>query len=312
MFRNYIIKPPSNIFNYNYSNNTICTNCGVNGHSFKQCTEPVLSYGMIIFKNSNSDWLSNNNFCNNKLLPLNNLQILMIKRKDSLHFVEFVRGKYNIDNICHLKYLISNITPYERNLILTKNFIELWQYVWGTGNPRNYRNDFEQSQIKFNQLKTLSGINDLTKSLIQDIIDDVPALWNEPEWGLPKGRRNPNESDIDCAIRETIEETGINLSQLNIFESLAPFSETFIGDNGVNYCHKYYLAITNNKLPEILYDIDNYHMTREISDIKWVNIEDAINLIRPTSNEKIEIINNAIKTITEFQPFLSGRLFNTP
>ncbi len=310
MYRNYIIKHPYNQYNHTQ---TTCTNCGILGHSFKQCDEPVLSYGMIIFRYSNNDWVTNKNLCKEKPNSFENLQILMIKRKDSLHFVEFVRGKYNIDNISYLKKMFQQITPKERQLILTKSFGELWQYVWGTINPRNYRNDFEQSQIKFNQLKTLSGINDTSKSLIQDIFDETPSLWDEPEWGLPKGRRNPNESDIDCAIRETIEETGLSLHQLRIFDSINPFMESFIGDNGVHYCHKYYLAmINNNHSSDIHYNLENYHMTREIGDIKWININDACNLIRPISIDKIQTIKNAIKTITTFQPFILGRLFNTP
>jgi 8-oxo-dGTP pyrophosphatase MutT (NUDIX family) len=32
--------------------------------------------------------------------------------------------------------------------------------------------------------------------------------WEEPEWGFPKGRRDTQESDWVCALREFKEETG--------------------------------------------------------------------------------------------------------
>lgn len=34
------------------------------------------------------------------------------------------------------------------------------------------------------------------------------------KWGPPKGRVEPNESSFDCAVRETYEETGIDISQI--------------------------------------------------------------------------------------------------
>ena len=46
-----------------------------------------------------------------------------------------------------------------------------------------------------------------------DIINkEVPIVYESPEWGFPKGRRNMHESDLDCAKREFEEETGIDES----------------------------------------------------------------------------------------------------
>ena len=54
-----------------------CVNCGKMGHSFRECTEPVLSFGVIAVK-----------FIDNE--PY----YLLIRRRDSLSYVEFLRGKY--------------------------------------------------------------------------------------------------------------------------------------------------------------------------------------------------------------------------
>ena len=46
--------------------------------------------------------------------------------------------------------------------------------------------------------------------------------WDEPEWGFPKGRRNFNETDLNCALREFNEETGINMKSIKLLEKLVP------------------------------------------------------------------------------------------
>jgi 8-oxo-dGTP pyrophosphatase MutT (NUDIX family) len=306
-----------NNYDINYTNSfsTVhqhCTNCGLIGHSCRSCVAPVLSYGLLIFRFTNPEWDIAKNLCSS--MPTLNgtdmggkLQVLMIKRKDSLRFVEFVRGKYNVKDMDYIKTIVHNITPAERELILTKTFPELWQHVWGTSNPRNYRNDFEQSQIKFNELRAIPGA-EAGKTLLEDIVAAAPVLWTDPEWGFPKGRRNSNESDLDCAIRETEEETGLLRSQMGIFDVLDPLNETFYGDNKVYYSHKYYLALTKTHI-ELQVNKMNPHMSREIGDIRWVELDDAISLIRPENVEKREVLLRAITIFRNYCPFVRGRFF---
>lgn len=51
------------------------------------------------------------------------------------------------------------------------------------------------------------------------IIIDTPKGWlvchatGTTRWDLPKGRVDPGETHLECAIRETLEETGIDLSK---------------------------------------------------------------------------------------------------
>ncbi len=294
---------------------TNCTNCGISGHTYKQCLQPLMSYGLLIFRYTNTNWSINKTLCSeestiNGSHNAGQLQVLMVKRKDSLRFVEFVRGKYELDELQYLKHLLQEMTEKEHNMIQTMNFIDLWQHVWGSSNPRNYRNDFEKSQLKFNELKTRPGINDPHKTLLEELIIENPPKWNEPEWGFPKGRRNPGEDDLEVAIRETFEETNISSSQLNIFERVEPMVESYVGDNKIYYCHKYFLSFINNDIP-IHYDTTNIVMAREIGDIKWFSIDDAINIIRPENVERKSILLKAVSILKNFCPFMHGRLFRT-
>jgi 8-oxo-dGTP pyrophosphatase MutT (NUDIX family) len=276
-----------------------CTNCGLNGHVFRNCLSPVTSYGIIAVRYNDDSFTKaafskNSNINNNTEL----FEFLLIKRKDSLSFIEFIRGKYNINDEVYVINLLKGMTQNEHTALLTKTFEELWKDVWGeTSALRTHRSDYENSEKKFYQIHS---------QLIQLILNN-PTKWTEPERGFPKGRRNPQESDINCAIREFQEETNINRSDFTIIQNASPISETFFGSNQVHYCHKYYIAICNNLL-EVNLNKMNPHMAREIGDIKWCSLDEAISKIRPDNIEKREILLKAGKIMRNFHPISSNEL----
>ena len=59
-----------------------CNNCGNIGHYYKECRYPILSYGVILYDDTDK----------------NNIKIVMIERKNSLSYIEFLRGKYKLDD----------------------------------------------------------------------------------------------------------------------------------------------------------------------------------------------------------------------
>ena len=80
------------MINKNYQ---FCNNCGKRGHSFGQCRQPITSIGVIGFHYNPTD---------------KQVEYLLICRKDSLGYVDFVRGKYNIHNKQHLMNIIDEMT----------------------------------------------------------------------------------------------------------------------------------------------------------------------------------------------------------
>jgi 8-oxo-dGTP pyrophosphatase MutT (NUDIX family) len=110
--------------------------------------------------------------------------------------------------------------------------------------------------------------------------------WSEPEWGFPKGRRNYQENDISCALREFEEETGYSRKEVNIINNLKPFQEIFTGSNYKSYKHKYFLGF----IPEPI-EHTNFQKS-EVSQMKWLNLKDCLKKIRPYNLERIELINN--------------------
>jgi hypothetical protein len=86
-----------------------CNNCGKQGHSFHQCKLPVTSYGIIVFRSSE-----------------NGLQFLMIRRKDSFGYIDFIRGKYSPYNIYQIQNIVNEMSILEKQKILTEPFNKLW------------------------------------------------------------------------------------------------------------------------------------------------------------------------------------------
>ena len=54
----------------------------------------------------------------------------MVQRKHSLGYMEFIRGKYNINDIENIKYLLEQMTPEELQNINNNNFDYLWNMLW--------------------------------------------------------------------------------------------------------------------------------------------------------------------------------------
>ena len=82
------------------NNMNTCNNCGKLGHQFNQCKLPIVSYGIILFT-SYHDHDDDDDDDTDDTTNSNKYKFLMIRRKDSFGFIDFIRGKYNICNINH-------------------------------------------------------------------------------------------------------------------------------------------------------------------------------------------------------------------
>ena len=263
--------------------NNVCNNCGKQGHLFHQCKLPITSYGIILFKSTDQG-----------------IKYLMIRRKDSFGYIDFLRGKYILHNIEQLQNIFNEMSIEEREKIKTNNFEVLWKQMWGNiPQSSQYKNEEIASQKKFDILK--NGIQIGNEYIyLETIINDCTTKWKETEWEFPKGRRNFQEKDLDCAIREFEEETGISKKDLIIIENMVPFEEIFIGSNHKSYKHKYFLAYMDTKEQYKNISLYNYQQT-EVSKIEWKSLEECLESIRPYNLEKKQLIVNINKILKEYR-----------
>jgi len=262
----------------------LCSNCGKNGHMFQNCKYPITSIGIIVYRKNIKGVI----------------EYLMIRRKDTIGYIEFIRGKYPICNKEYIKNIIYEMTDEEKHKILNTEFILLWSDLWGSNIGIQYRGEERNAKEKFELLKNeVSNIHG--KYNIQSLINETSTYttWKEQEWGFPKGRHNYQEKDLICALREFEEETGYNRSSINVIQNLVPFEEIFTGSNYKSYKHKYFLAYINNddNNNENIDDFNNY----EVSKIEWKTYEDALLSIRHYNLEKIDILKRVHHLVTNYK-----------
>ena len=267
-----------------------CANCGGLGHIYKTCNHPVISYGVICYKLSYDDKT-------NSIYPT----YLMVQRKDSLCYVEFIRGKYDLSNKEYIMKLFAHMTNAERDNIRNHDFETLWNSMWckdqcnaidQNNNTRNFNRECQEATEKFSMLSRGYTIvnpstNDQLFFDLNYILTNTTSLYDETEWGFPKGRRNINEDDMNCAVREFQEETGIHTRNIRINWDIKPLEEVFTGSNKVRYKHVYYVA----KYIPSKFDTedDAIHQNKEVKDVQWFNYQDAQDKIRGCNVERKEL-----------------------
>tara|TARA_A100001015_G_scaffold315021_1_gene425854 strand:+ start:1527 stop:2327 length:801 start_codon:yes stop_codon:yes gene_type:complete len=259
-----------------------CNNCGKIGHQYHQCKLPITSYGIIAFK----------------IMPNKKIQYLMIRRKDTLGYVDFIRGKYSLHNINFIMNMLNEMTINEKYNISNSNFNDLWIKLWGLKDKKSSGQKIEErlSEDKLNQLKDGYIINNV-KITLKKLIESSNSNWIEPEWGFPKGRRNHLETDLECALREWEEETGYSKKNIRIIQNIIPYDEIFTGSNYKSYKHRYYIALFNSKKHNE--SCDCFEKT-EVGKMEWKDINDAIESIRPYNIEKIEIVKKIQYILSEY------------
>lgn len=253
-----------------------CSNCAQVGHSYKRCDEPQTSYGIICYQ-----------------LPKaldDKLKLIVICRKNTIGYMEFLRGKYDVLNEEYIIELMNMMTQEERIRILEVYDFEKLRCILGmTRENTTNLNEYSISNKKFNQL--------LENDRLKDLINLSTTNWVTPEWGLPKGRRNPRETPEMCAIREFYEETGLVKKDVLLHPNMKPLEELYRGINGINYRHIYYFAKYVSKDDKLTVDPNNFTQIIEISDIKWINQGEISDTIRSYHVDKLAVVKKAFQIL---------------
>ena len=258
-----------------------CGNCGNMGHTYRRCKFPITSCGVILYK-INPAYLEDNS--------LDKYQYLLIQRKDTLGFVEFMRGKYDELNKDYIIKLFETMTIGEVDRINNHTFDELWNMLWLNKNIKQYQTEYEISKKKFLNLKESKYFS------FSKLLEVSKIQYIEKEWGFPKGRRNLKETDYDCALREFEEETNYQEEDYSILRNIKPVEEIFYGSNNIKYKHIYYIA-KSVRTKELGVDPNNYFQFTEVSNIAWFTLQESLERIRPYNVEKKAVLSKVNKLL---------------
>ena len=255
--------------------------------------EPLTSVGIICIKLDKSIYnrfinnLRNVSYYNLNNIDMNNIHkfskynelisFMLVNRRHSLNYIDFIRGKYNINDLNGINNMCSYMSSDEINLIKNEDFNNLWKKLWLKNSyKKKYLEEMNLSKIKFTHLKNLG------------LLDNIKSEYSSTEWEIPKGRKNPNETNLQCAIREFNEETTLSLDDYNIISCLDPIHDLFIGTDNKEYKHIFYTSILNTQSVNNMQSIIN----NEIEEVRWCKWSDLNNIIRPYNNSKINILTN--------------------
>jgi 8-oxo-dGTP pyrophosphatase MutT (NUDIX family) len=220
----------------------------------KKSVTPIQSYGIILFINN---------------ATVTETKFLICQRRDTIEYADFVRGKVTRKN---LSIYLNLMTEIEQEKILKYNFDQLWDDLWVCHTCKLYKESYEYSKYKYSQY-----IDDAKKILVTFNKNDS---IKQPPWGFPKGKKHLNENELECALREFKEETGIYLDYKYVL-NIPAVVETFKGSNGIFYQTIYYIAEMNEipKINKIINGERGEIISEEIMDVKFVNINEAKNYL---------------------------------
>lgn len=310
-------KKTEKIYNHHSIKKTYCCNCGKYGHYFNNCIEPKTSNGVICFKVENVK----NDVINNIFFDLlkktdttvaiksksginilsednlsfftkyqNNIKFLLVQRKYSLGYIGFIKAKWSANNKEELLALFEQMTQGEIDGILReiKTPEKLWHSFWNE--PEKITN-FKKLSIfkdKFDKLVSMKSWN------LEFYCSCFCFKNNRPEWGFPKGHRDPGESNKDCAVREFEEETGVKKIQnkdITVLERIYEIKEDIVGTDDEDYRHIYFIAFADYDT-KVAHTPDKLISHRgEIGDIGWFNFFEAISLLNKSHEEKKNILS---------------------
>jgi 8-oxo-dGTP pyrophosphatase MutT (NUDIX family) len=217
---------------------------------------------------------------------INDVEVLMVRRKDSMSFTEFVRGKYDPADQAYVLKLIGNMTKAEIVRLLNEPFDQIWSKMWTD------RRDSElvAARERFH--------------LVRPLLLTAESPYNEAEWGFPKGRRMRCETDTTCAEREFWEETN-TLRSAYIIVSGVQLEETFVGTNNIPYQHRYFVGLLVD--PVDIHQKFTDMQRREISAIGWKTLSECMDLTRPHYIERRLVLEQLVHIVETFEVRLPSR-----
>lgn len=249
-------------------------------HRYKS-TNVKRSYGIIVCRKHANNW-----------------EVLAVKKRNTYAFVEFILKKHNRNEEKQIMYLLNNMTYDEKVDLLSLNFGQIW-HRFQLFNPEEVLNrsmmlspeDYEKYKIRKRNFERtfLCDKGKLLRRLI------AKSRNSANTWELPKGRRNGPEHDLNCAIRETREETGLMPVDYHLLVH-EPTLKLVQPTSFVRYESYYYIAIIENhnytpKFSERL----GVGKPSEIAEVQWMTL-DKLSIV-DTSDRMYQVAKKALEIV---------------
>jgi len=199
------------------------------------------------------------------------LEAVLVRGRYSYEYGEFVHGRYSRKNSKTVTALLDAMSINERLDIYSLDFGQMWYRIWlTTKHPELYNRKcakFQSAWMRVDSGKVL-------RELIQESCTDPRAQQQRNggvRWEFPRGRRKSSqEPDINCAVREFLEESGIEKRDYQILPNFQR-KVSFV-HMGVRYVTLYYAAIARRFIQPCV-DLRTLDQVAEVSEVRWMDIE---------------------------------------
>lgn len=270
--------------NQNGTKRLYCYNCHKFSHTSKNCPETVNSYGIICFRKDDDDII----------------KYLVVERKYSFTYVEFIRGNYDIHDYTYIQDMFNKMTLFERCLIMNNTFKYLWAKLWGKSfkYKKSTNKIYQKGSIKFYILKNgFFSLRTQTMLKTSDFINNCVLNYKSSEWYFPKGKKNINEHPQESAIREFNEETNIPIKNIKLMNHLGQFIEQHVSSNCKTYRVYFYIARYISDIKNMNTVGRNKFQQQEIGNIDWLTYDECIQKFRKYEKEKFVLLEKVNETI---------------
>jgi 8-oxo-dGTP pyrophosphatase MutT (NUDIX family) len=206
-------------------------------------------------------------------------QVLLVRTRVTYNYNAFLFGKYKPFDYDVIQNRLHNMTVDEKVIIMTMNFDKMWFHTWlripvGTSEPSFYK-FYLSCRSKFDKLISRDGGQKL-----KYLINRSRSI--ETGWEIPKGRMEPGETEVNCAVRELCEETGVAHNDYVVLHNIKPICTSHEDESNIYKC-KYYVGsynpIANNKNKHLKLDYTNHNQISEISDVGWFGLKEISHLV---------------------------------
>lgn len=229
------------------------------------------------------------------------LEILMVRKRYTYYFVEFILGHYVPTDDEKLLYLFNRLSNDEKIIIESMDFERMWIHVFGSIpsiNNDGY-NRFIKGRRKF-ILAFLDSDSCFGKNRLIILLNN--STGQDCMWEIPKGKCNPGETELEAAIRECTEETNLTIDSYYLTNDQLTMEYS---NEHVKYNNTYFIAVANKSAcvdrfhrslssrPHI--NFESRRQTSEIVDVKWMGLDELKFLDQ--SNRFYTLVNNCFKIL---------------
>lgn len=196
-------------------------------------------------------------------------EALMVRKRYSYAFIEFVYGRYSRKVLRSVITLIEEMSIEERLDVYSLNFDLMWFRVWLDRRAEpGLRPCYEKKQARF------------ARTWMRDDGRFLRALLEQAQgrgrsgWELPRGHAAPGEDALACAQRECEEETGVSSKRYRIIPN-ATFSSLYV-HRGVFHC-VYHAAVAKVfPDPGQTISVRRWWQVAEVSEVRWMDLRSIL------------------------------------